>query len=263
MSFKENILKKMEIEQLARKVMSSPAPADMPQKINRQAMLDLLKMGNYKHQRERDLDLYFLEDVKDQQVILVLDNELKIYKTTVADVAMRKSPIIKEMVSIRNAIKILSDKDVVVSRKNETVLKIQNALLSELDLSFTDMEIENLVKDGMDALKNNYIDGVIETLYIFAQILNFEPAPKPFRLDHFRIWGVVDKHQTGAIVFGPVVLYNLMNNQLKGIQKTLNSLDKNAVRHYKQAAIGQISADLEGEKVFQALQKAVLKIKAG
>jgi len=40
----------------------------------------------------RDLDLYVADTGTAVQKILVLDNELPIYRTTVADVAMRKSP---------------------------------------------------------------------------------------------------------------------------------------------------------------------------
>ena len=60
----------------------------------------------------------------------------KLYDT-VADVGMRKSPTIREMVSIRNAMKILSDADVVASKKEASVRTIQEECLSALDLSFT------------------------------------------------------------------------------------------------------------------------------
>ncbi|MEJ2041278.1 MAG: hypothetical protein P8X55_20470, partial [Desulfosarcinaceae bacterium] len=127
MSFKDNLLKKIKIDRLAEKVRHSlGAPADSPRRVDRETMKTLLSMGPFRHQQERDLDLYFISRDDGPEQILALDNEMKIYRTTAEDVALRKSPTIKEMVSIRNAIKILSDKDVVVSAKAESLGKIQD-----------------------------------------------------------------------------------------------------------------------------------------
>ena len=62
--------------------------------------------------------------------VLVFDNELALYHSTVDDVALRKSPEWKEMVSIRNVRRILNDQDVVVSKGKESIRRIYgNALL--------------------------------------------------------------------------------------------------------------------------------------
>ena len=254
MGFRENLLKKVKIVQVAKKVERSINPLDSGQRIDQDAMRQLLEMGSYAYQKERDLDLYFL----DAHHILLLDNELKIYNTTAEDIALRKNPTIKEMISIRNAIKILNDKDVVVSRKRETVQRVQMELVDNLDLSFTAADIKSMAKDGIESLKNKYTDGVIEILMLFAELLGYRKAPKAFQLAHHHVWGEMAEAETDAPVFGPVVLFDLMHNRLKMYLKSLNQTDKEGLRHYHEMAQGDRDADLSNAEVFDALAKAVL-----
>ena len=102
MSFKENLLTKIKIDRLAAKVMASIGPAESGSKVDKEAMRQLMEMSPYVHQKERDLDLYVEPISEEQKKILVLDSELPIYRTTIEDVTIRKSPLIKEMVKIRN-----------------------------------------------------------------------------------------------------------------------------------------------------------------
>ena len=123
-------------------------------------MRDLLQFAGYDVLRERDLDLYIQDLDGTMKKILVLDNELAVYHTTVQDVAMRKSPTIKEMLSIRNAIKILNDADVVVSKRDESITTIHNECIDALDLSFDRSDLESIEKDGAAALENGFSEGV-------------------------------------------------------------------------------------------------------
>ena len=52
---------------------------------------------------------------------------------------MRKSPTIKEMISIRNAFKIINDKDVKISTKDESLKTIQKECIDLIDLSFVNL----------------------------------------------------------------------------------------------------------------------------
>jgi len=254
MDFRANLIKKIQINALAHNVLRSINPADSGQRVDREAMRQLLDMGGYDPRKERDLDFYILEDGS----ILVLDNELKIYKTTIEDVALRKSPTVKEMVSIRNAIKILNDKDVVVSRKGDTVQRVQKELIDHLDLAYTPDDIAAMAKDGMDALKNSYTDGVVEILSLFAELLGYKKAPKAFQIAHHQIWGKSVQSQTGEVRFGPAVLFGLMHNSLKMCNKAVISADRESLHHFHQIAKGERDADLSGNEVLEALQKAVL-----
>ena len=80
MSFKENLLKKIQINKLTRNVLQTIGPAESGLKIDKDAMRKLLEIGPYQYRKERDLDLYIEQPGDGQSVILVLDNELPIYK---------------------------------------------------------------------------------------------------------------------------------------------------------------------------------------
>ncbi|MEJ2659439.1 MAG: hypothetical protein P8Z73_01760 [Desulfobacteraceae bacterium] len=255
MGFRENLLKKIQIEELAQGILHSIDPQDSAKRMDREAMRRLLEMGPYQYRKERDLDLYMLNEAE----ILALDNELKIYRTTAEDIGLRKSPTVKEMVSFRNAIKILNDKDVVVSRKADTVLRIRSELVAALDLSFTAADIESLAADGSEALNNGYAEGVVEILSLFAELLHFQKAPKIFQVSHHQTWGALERPRDGEWRFGPLVMFDRMHNSLKMIETPVSSLDKGALEKFHQAAKSADYADLASDKVWQALQKAVLE----
>jgi len=257
MGFRENLLKKIQIEELANSILRSIDPQDSTKRVDREAMRRLLEMGAYPYRKERDLDLYELNETD----ILALDNELKIYRTTAEDIGLRKSPTVKEMVSFRNAIKILNDKDVVVSRKADAVSRIRSELVSALDLSFSTSDIASLAADGSQALKNGYGEGVVEILSLFAELLHFQKAPKIFQVSHHHTLGTLERPREGEWRYGPLVMFDMMHNSLKMIEKPISSLDKGALEKLHQAAKDADAADLAGDSVWQALEKAVLDMK--
>jgi len=263
MGFKENLLKKIEIDRIADQVGRSMRPgksSDSPVRIDLASMKSLLEMGPYQHRRERDLDLYILATPDNGEDILVLDNELKIYRTAIADVALRKSPTLKEMISIRNAIKILNDKDVVSSAKAETLQRIRDQLVGNLDLSFTPADIDAISDDGAQALQNSYGEGVIESLTLFAELLEWQQAPKPFQQPHHYIAGSLDRSSPRQMVMGPLVMYDRMHNSLKMLQKRFDNQDKAAMEHLELIVRGDVKPDGEGAAVFDLLKKAVLNL---
>ncbi len=255
MDFRENLLKKIEITRLSDKVIRSINPTDGTLRIDLDTMKQLLVIGGYAHQKERDLDLYRLDDRR----LLLLDNELKIYNTTAEDVALRKSPTTKEMISIRNAIKILNDKDVVISRKADSVRQVQTEMIDCLDLSYTAADISSMAEDGTEALKNKYTDGIIEILTLFAELLAFVKAPKAFQVAHHHIWGRLEKSDKGDRRFGPLVLLDLMHNSLKMHPYAINTADKAAMEAFKKIAKGEVNAELTGPDVVEKLKEMVLE----
>ena len=255
MGFRENLLKKIEVTQLAERVIRSINPTDGTLRIDLDTMKQLLVDGGYQHHKERDLNLYRLDD----RHLLLLDNELKIYNTTAEDVALRKSPTVKEMISIRNAIKILNDKDVVISRKADSVRKVQTEMIDGLDLSYTAADISSMADDGAEALKNKYTDGVIEILTLFAELLEFVKAPKAFQVAHHHIWGRLEKSEKGERLFGPMVLFDLMHNSLKMHPYAVKSADKAQMEHFKKIAKGEAKAELTDIQVVEKLKEMVLE----
>jgi hypothetical protein len=259
MGFKENLLKKIEINRLAHQVRTSWKPADPPGRIDKAAMKALLDMTPLIFRRERDLDLYCEADTAEKQRILVFDNELKLYDTTIEDVAMRKSPTVKEMVNIRNAIKILSDKDVVVSMKTDTLAWVQNQLIDGLDLSYEDADIDALARNGAESLRNAYTEGIVEVMTLFCELLGYAKAPKAFQLPHTHIWGRVDRTGAAAERMAPAIVYSLVRNTLNLLNGPINANDPDDLRKLQQVAAGDDTADVEGEAVFDALRDKVLK----
>ena len=126
MSFKENLLNKIEINKIAKKVLNSIGQIGSNRKIDKSAMKSLMEKSPYKFQKARDIEFFVKKNDAGKDKILVLDNELALYNTTVDDMAMRKSPTVKEMLYFRNAIKILNDKDVVVSKREDSLKTIHH-----------------------------------------------------------------------------------------------------------------------------------------
>lgn len=264
MGFKENILKKIRFDQLHKTIVNSLGPPDSDRRLDKEAMARLLKYSTYKATQVRDLELYVKPDSGDPPTILLLDNELKIYKTTPEDVALRKSPTVKEMVSIRNAIKILNDKDVVISRGRDTADAVHTELVAALDLSFTVADLDALVADGNAALENKYADGVLEILTIFMEILKWPPAPSALRLSHHHIWGTRLPKGVGETILSPVLIYSLTHNRLCLSEAQVSSKDSKRLEFL--SAVVEGAADdqeaLTGAAVWETLKQRALP-KAG
>jgi hypothetical protein len=174
---------------------------------------------------------------------------------------MRKSPLIKEMVKIRNIIKILKDADVKISRKEESVKAIQKVCIGQLDLSFNESDIEEIAKDGQVSLERDYPDGVIECLELFAELLDYKPAPKAFQLSRHKIIGALTLKDGGEVLYGPIIIYSLIHGTLKLINEQISNFDKTKIELVQQAADGKQKADVEGSDVFEYIKNTVLKKK--
>ncbi len=254
MSFKENLLKKIRIDETAKKVKDSVGHPDS-RRIDKSLMRGLLEMGQRIYRKERDLDLY----VSEEGNILVLDNDLTIYKTSAEDVALRKSPTVKEMVNIRNIIKILNDSDVVISKKETSVETVRKECINLLDLSFDESDIEMIAKEGLASLEGRYTEGVIEALSLFGEMLGYVSPPKALQISQNNIIGIQTEKQSGEALFGPIVLYSLIHNTLRLIEEEINCSDKEKIVFVQQVAAGKVKASKEGADVFEYLREAVIR----
>jgi len=259
MSFKDNLLKKIKINQLSRKVLASIGPAESGQKIDKDAMRSLLEMTSYQYQKERDLDLYIEKLDGEKSQILVLDNELPIYRTTVEDVAIRKSPYTKEMLSIGNIIKILKDSDVKISRKEASLKIVQKECIDCLDLTYDAADIETIAREGADSLENGYADGVMESLSLFAELLGYRHPPKAFQIRHHEIIGAVTEKEGDEILFGPAVILSRIDNLLRMLEEEISSFDKGRIAFFQKIAQGEEKSSVEGVDVFRYLKETALK----
>jgi hypothetical protein len=263
MSFKQNLLRKMTLERTAREVIASIGSPDGDRRLDRDAMRRLLAMSPCTHRRERDLDLYLFEDEGDGPRVLVLDNGLALYRTPPEDVALRKSPTVKEMLNLRNIIKILNDADVVVSKREDSVRAVLAAALDQLDLTFTDDDIEGLRREGQLALETADTAGVQECLALFADLLGYTPPPRSVGVENLQALGRPAGDAKAPARFGPLVLYRPADQGLLLLEEPLD-LDQTAQREQlKQVALGQAPATLEGAAVLERLKHTVLERGAG
>ena len=258
MAFRENLLRKIQIDQLASRVLATIGALGGKVKLDKEAMRQLLALSPYAPQRVRDLDLYVEDSDALVKKILVLDNELPIYRTTVADVAMRKSPTVGEMAKIWNIVKILKDSDVKISRKADSLKALQDESLAQLDLSFSEEDINDIRRDGIASLESKYAEGVNENIALFGELLGFKTAPRALRVPDCTIVGAVFVKDSGEEVLGPAVLYNLTRNDLRMTEELFGTLEKEKIERFRRISAGKEPAAIEGAAVFEHLQKMVL-----
>jgi hypothetical protein len=258
MSYKDNLLKKIEIDRLVQTIAGAIGPVESGKRIDKTVLAQLMTFFPWYRREERDLVLFLETDGPGKTRILVMDNDLTIYHTNVADVVLRKSPTVKEMVNIRNAVKILNDKDVVFSKKEASLKTIQEICVGELDLRYTASDIDGIAQDGTASLENGYAQGIQESLMLFAELLGLTPAPKAFALNHHDIYGLVTEKPGGETAFGPLVMFSLVHNTLTYLETPLSSRDKGRFDTLKAVASGEAGASASGPAVFDRMKTNVL-----
>jgi len=260
MSFKANLLKKIKIDKTAKKIIESIRPVGSIHKVDKESMKYLLECAEYTAEKKRDLNLYHREKDGETRRVFVLDNELAIYNTTIDDVVIRKSPYVKEMISIRNVIKILNDADVVVSKKEASVRAIQKECIDMLDLAFDEQDLREIEKSGTDALATSDTDVVLESLSLFGEILGYVMPPKSFIVRGQTVLSHLTEMEDKTILYGPIILYNAVENRIKLINDQIKVIEKEKIEHLHKTASGRGEPDMEGHDVFTFLKQAAVKI---
>ena len=259
MSFKENLKKKILTNRLSSTVCQSIGSPDSTRKIDKESMRKLLALSPFVSAERRDLELYFRELEPEIGEIISLDNELSLYgNTTVGDVALRRSPVVKEMVNIKNIIKILNDKDIRICKGSDTVHHVQNLALGLLDLSFSEEDVQGLVDDGIDAMAREDSDAVLETLDLFVELLGYESVPAAVLVNDHVMYGDHHEGGNGRQSYGAIVMYNDRTNVLRMTKQTVFMDDSGAQTLIPGIALGEIEPDAEGGEVFRFLKQAAL-----
>ncbi len=259
MSFKENLKKKLLMNRLSSTVCQSIGSPDSTRKIDKESMRKLLALSPFVSAERRDLELYFRELEPEIGEIISLDNELSLYgNTTVGDVALRRSPVVKEMVNIKNIIKILNDKDIRICKGTDTVHHVQELALGLLDLSFSEEDVQELVDNGIDAIAREDSDAVLETLDLFVELLGYKSVPAEVLVNDYVMYGDQHEGENGRESHGPIVMYNDKTNVLRMIKQTVFMDDPGAQTLIPGVALGEIEPDAEGSEVFRFLKQAAL-----
>lgn len=258
MSFKDNLREKIRIDRLTDQVFDTLGQPASGSKIDKTAMRNLLETAGYQGRTEREMELYARAFTDDKEKILVLDNELKMYHTTVADVLLRKNPYTREMINIRNIKKILNDHDVIVTQGQDTIRTIRKQCLKDLDLSYTADDIEAIYNDGIDALEQKKARQLIEVLDMFAELLQLAPPPKAARISDLTVYGRLHESETQRTAYGPIILYIRSAHHLTQFEQTLSASAMQKPDSYKELAYGDEAPALEDHAVLDDLKKQVL-----
>lgn len=260
MSFKENLRKKILIDRLLKTVSPSIGTPGRSRKVDKATMRQLLSLSPFVLEKRRDLELYFRQLEPGKGEVLVLDNELPLYgKTTLDDVTLRKSPELKEMISIRNIIKILSDSDVLMCKGRDALLYVHDRALDLLDLSFEEKDIEEMVNDGLEALAKGDPEAVTETLDLFVEVLGYESVPAEVLVNDYIMFGSHYEAEDVMEIFDSIIMYNYRANILRLIKETVSVDDPVGQELILKVATGEAEPDAEGYHVFQFLREAVLR----
>jgi len=73
------------------------------------------------------------------------------------------------------------------------------------------------------------------------------------------MFGKIYEGEKGEIFYGPIILYSLIKNELKLVEKKIGSYDKPGIEMLHQIAKGNEKANKDKFEVFEYLNTAVLQ----
>jgi hypothetical protein len=220
----------------------------------------LLSFTPFVLEKQRDLELYFRELEHGLGEVICLDNELPLYQnTSLDDVGLRRSPELKEMISIRNVIKILNVKDILLCNGRDAVNYVQDLAVGLLDLSFDERGVDEMAEAGTEALVKADSDGVMEILDLFVELLDYKAVPAAVLVNDYVMFGSHHELGGGREAFGPIIMYNDKTNILKLIKDPISVDDPVATVKISGVALGEVEPDAEAYQVFRYLKNAALQ----
>jgi hypothetical protein len=261
MSFKENLKAKIKLDALLRKITSTIREIPAQKRLDKKLTQELLEMTDLEPKKVRDLHLYVRPLEGEIMEVLVFDNELPIYHTTVYDVALRKSPEWKEMFSIKNIKKVMNDQDVIVTKGRESLKRMHANALALLDLSYTGDDLALLVEDARRGLEKKSLEQIQESLNLFFELLDFQPVSLGILEHDLQVFARPKTNGGAATTFENILFFNEESFTLglkKGTLSPQSDLDLAWVMQY---ARGEEKADLEGAEVLEFLAALALKEK--
>ena len=123
-------------------------------------------------------------------------------------------------------------------------------LIDRLDLSFRGSDIDAIALDGIRSLEREYSDGVDEALTLFAELLDYRKAPKKFQMGNYRFLGPITEESGGMILFGPIVIYSYIRNDLMLVDDRVGHRDAAGIEAVQETAVGKEKASRDGADVF-------------
>jgi hypothetical protein len=259
MSFKENLKAKIKLDRIFRQLVSTIKEPPGKWWLDKVLTQELLNMTDLEYKKLRDLQLYIRPLEGEINEVVVFDNELPIYHTTVADVALRKSPHWQEMFSLRNIRKIMNHHDVLVSKGKESLKRLHANALALLDLTYTRADLEMLVEDARRGLVHKSIAPIRESLDLFFALLDFQEMFLGGPEQNLQIFAGPKLNGGAFTAFEHLILFDEESLSLglkKGAFSPQNDSDLAWVIEY---ARSEVPADLTGIDVFEFLVELVLE----
>jgi hypothetical protein len=259
MSFKENLKAKIKLDRLLQKLVSTIREPPGKRWLDKVLTRELLDMTDLKHEKVGYLHLYIRPLEGEIMEVLVFDNELPIYHTTVADVALRKSPHWKQMFSIRNIKKIMNDQDVIITKGKESLKRLHANAMALLDLTYTRDDLTLLLEDARQGLNQKSIAQIQESFDLFFELLDFQPVSLGGQEQDLQIFARPKLNGDAVPTFEHLILFDEENLSLglkKGVFSPQSDLDP---AWFMQYARGGERADLQGIDVFEFLAELALK----
>lgn len=259
MSFKENLKAKINLDRLLQKLVSTIREPPGKRWLDKVLTQELLDMTDLKHKKVSYLHLYIRPLEGEIMEVLVFDNELPIYHTTVADVALRKSPHWKQMFSIRNINRIMNDQDVIISKGKESLKRLHANAMALLDLTYTRNDLTLLLEDARQGLDQKSIAQIQESFDVFFELLDFQPVSLGVLEQDLQIFAGPKTNGGVVPAFEHLILFDQETLSLglkKGAFSPQSDLDLAWVLQY---ARGGERADLQGIDVFEFFAELALK----
>jgi len=259
MPFKENLKAKIKLDKLLQRLVSTMREPPGKRWLDKALAQELLDMTDFEHKKVKDLQLYIHPLEGEIMEVVVLDNDLPIYHTTLADVALRKSPYWQQMFSIRNIKKIMNDQDVILSKGKKSIKRLHANALALLDLSYSRDDLTPLLEDARQGLEQKSIAQIQESLDLFLELLDFQPVSLEGLEPHLQIFARPKPNGGDVPTFEHLTLFNEENLSL-GLKKGAFSPQKDLeVAWVMQCARGEKKADLQGIDVFEFLAELALE----
>ena len=258
MSFKENLKAKINLDRLLQKLVSTIREPPGKRWLDKVLTQELLDMTDLKHEKVSYLHLYIRPLEGEIMEVLVFDNELPIYHTTVADVALRKSPHWKQMFSIRNIKKIMNDQDVIISKGKESLKRLHANAMALLDLTYTRDDLTLLLEDARQGLDQKSIAQIQESFDLFFELLDFQPVSLGVLEQDLQIFAGPKLNGGAVPAFEHLILFDEETLSLglkKGAFSPQSDSDLTWVISY---ARSEEPADLKGIDVFKFLVQLAL-----
>jgi hypothetical protein len=259
MPLKENLKAQIKIKRIFQSLVSTIKEPPGNWWLDKVLTRELLDMTDFEHEKVRHLNLYVRPLEGRIMEVVVLDNELPIYHTTVADAALHKSPHWKEIFSIRNIRRIMNDQDVIASKGKESLKRIRDVALAILDLTYTEADLALLLKDARRALEQNSVARIQESLDLFLELLDFQPLFLEGLEPGLQSFARPRVSRSVIPAFEHLILFdeeNLALSLKKGTFSPRNDSDLAGVMQY---ARGEEPSDLQGMDVFEFLAGLALE----